>query len=58
MADRVGAKIDADAHTELHRLSVDYRIPIGEFTDMLLEYVMREPDRVNQAIAERAAEGA
>lgn len=54
---RVTLKAKPDVHAELARLADEYGIPVCQFTDILLEYAMRQVDRVDSAIDERKSEG-
>lgn len=54
---RCTLKAAPTVHSELVQLSEDYRLAIGDLTDILLEYAMSDLSRVDLAIDERKARG-
>jgi hypothetical protein len=57
MADRGSLKPDQQLCAELKRLATEYRYSDTEFVDILLEYVLRDIDRVDAAVDERRQDG-
>ena len=57
MAERGSLKPDPELCAEVSRLAADYRYSASEFTNILLEYAIRDIDRVDAAVDERRQDG-
>lgn len=57
MADRGSLKPTPELCAEIRRLAQDYTYSASELTNILLEYMVREVDRIDAAVDERRQEG-